>query len=208
MLTGMAWTAVGTRRGNRIVGLTRWRRSERPIAERRKTTRGQALAEFAIVAPIMALILVSLVQFAFIFERQIGIENAVRDAARRGATYTTTSSASALTNGVAVLNLLEASLAANTESYSHSNLEWAKVCYADQTDSSGYTSVKITVSARYRHPLFLPIITGIIDGIDGSVDNAFAVQTSSTFTVQNDATTNQSIGGTPVGVQDPVSSCP
>jgi len=156
----------------------------------------------------MALILVSLVQFAFIFERQIGIENAVRDAARRGATYTTTSSAQASTNATNVLNLLETSILPNAQGYSYSNLAFAKVCYSDQVDSSNLTSVKITVTVRYRHPLFLPLITQIIDGIDGAQDNAFAAQTSSEFTVQNDSSTSQSICGTPTGVRDPTAVPP
>lgn len=157
----------------------------------------------------MALILVSIVQFAFIFERQIGIENAVRDAARRAATFTTDSS-NAAANAATVLNLLETVNLPNAEGYSYSNLAWAKVCYATQTDLSTLTSVAVTVTVRYKHPLFLPIISQILDSVDGTPDNAFAAQTKSTFTVQNDATKNASVGGSPVGVQDPPATpaCP
>lgn len=150
----------------------------------------------------MALILVSLVQLAFIFERQIGIENAVRDAARRAATYTTNSAALAGTNGTFVLNLLETDILPNSQGYADSNLELAKVCYDDAPAASGYTEVTVNVLVRYRHPLFLPLITQILDGIDGTTDNAFAAQTESQFVVENDASSNQSIGGVEVCRQD------
>jgi Flp pilus assembly protein TadG len=46
---------------------------------------GQALAELALVAPLLILLLVAIFQFAFVFQTQMGITNAVREAARRAA---------------------------------------------------------------------------------------------------------------------------
>ena len=140
----------------------------------------------------MVLILVGLVQMAVIFERQIGIENAVRDAARRAATFTTNSS-NYMTRQTWVLNLLETETLPNAQGYQSGQLAGDSACYSDQTDASGYTSVKLTLSVTYKHPLFLPIISGILSSESPPV---MRVTTSSTFTVQNDATTNASVGGT------------
>jgi len=181
------------------VGLTRRRRSERPIAKARRSQRGQSLAEFALVAPIMVLIFAGAAQFALIFERQIGIENAVRDGARRAATYDTTT-ANACTNASSIWTQVFGTnqlMQTNVQGFDGTQLVVATVTYTDQpANSAGLTSVNVTVTAKYKHPLFMPIISQIIDGIDGTIDNALAIQTSSTFTVQNDATQNSTVGGT------------
>ena len=67
---------------------------------RRGRQSGQALLELALVAPILILLLAALVQFALIFERQVGISNAVREAARRAATYDAKTPAEAQANAV------------------------------------------------------------------------------------------------------------
>jgi Flp pilus assembly protein TadG len=157
------------------------------------------MVEFALVAPIMALILVSLVQFALIFERQIGIENAVRDAARRGATFTTETNAEAVTNSSFVWHLLTDTgglLQANVQGYDGNNppLKEAEVCFRDETDASGKSQVLVKVTVTYAHPLFLPLISQILDPIDGFQDSAFRAKTASEFVVQNNPDFGSSIG--------------
>ena len=167
------------------------------MSERRHASidgqRGQAMLEFALVAPIMVLILVGLVQLALIFQRQIGIENAIRDAARRAVTFTTDST-NYSSRQAWVLNVLETETLPNAQGYQPTLLAGDSACYSDQTDASGYTSVKLTLSVTYKHPLFLPIISGILSSESPPV---LRVTTASTFTVQNDATANASVGGSP-----------
>ena len=62
----------------------------------RARSAGQALVEFAIVLPILALLLLGIIQFAFIFAAQIGVTNAVREAARIAAVSPTTTNAQAV----------------------------------------------------------------------------------------------------------------
>ena len=150
--------------------------------------RGQALVEFALVAPILVLIFAALVQLGLIYERQIGIENAIRDAGRRAATYETLNTTEANTNGPFTLNLLRGPgglLPSNVQGYALSDINGLTVCYRTQVDPSGANSVMVKVSMGYRHPLFLPIITQILDGFDGASDNALNVATSVEFQVQN-----------------------
>ena len=188
---GIGATVVGFVRGYLTVGFFRRRRSARQDASP-DGQRGQALLEFALVAPIMVLILVGLVQMALIFQRQIGIENAIRDAARRAATFTTNST-NYTTRQTWVLNVLETETLPNAQGYQSGSLAGDSACYSDQTDASGFTSVKLTLSVTYKHALFLPIISGILSSESPPV---LRVTTSSTFTVQNDATGNATVGGT------------
>ena len=136
----------------------------------------------------MILLLASLVQFGIIFERQIGIENAVREAARRGATYDT-KVANAQVNADHTLNEELLDLLANVQTYDPSLNRDLEVCFytptgSNATDPAGNHQVWVTVSAGYAHPLFLPIIDLIIDPIDGLTDGLLRVDTSSTFHVE------------------------
>ena len=152
---------------------------------------GQALVELAIVVPILALILFGAVQFALIFERQIGINNALREAARRGAALVT-DDANVTQNASGVVDWLIGDgtdpglLATNVQGYNSSNLLSILVCYTPVSDDpSGDPQVEISTTVAYGHPLFLPIISGILDGIDGTTDNLFRVDSASTFRVEN-----------------------
>jgi Flp pilus assembly protein TadG len=176
----------------------RERPGRRATGERRG--RGQALVEFALVAPIMVLIVVSLVQFAFIFERQIGIENAVRDGARRAATYETVDNVDADVNGPFTWSLVFLAgglLQTNAQGYDPLQAVDQLVCYRNQTSANGVGSVLVKVSVGYKHSLFLPIIAQILDPIDGTIDNALRVDTSSEFQIQNDPTIATSVSPDP-----------
>ena len=145
------------------------------------------MVELALVAPILILIVASIVQFGLIFQRQIGVENAVREAARRGATLAT-DSANASTNAAWTRDRL-VELLANTQGHNPSDDRDRKACYytpasPNDVDASGMKQVMIKVSAGYAHPVFLPLISLILDGIDGSNDGALRVDTSSEFRVE------------------------
>jgi Flp pilus assembly protein TadG len=197
-----AMAAWDVARGNDIVVLMRGRRQRRP-EEQPKRGRGQALVEFALVVPIMILIFGALVQFAFIFERQIGIENAVRDGARRAATYETVDATDAAVNGPFTWNLVFGSgglMLTNVQGYVSSTppVHDPKVCYTNQTAANGVSSVLVKVSVGYSHPLFLPLISQLIDPLDGVIDGALRVDTSSEFVIENDPTIPTSVVGSPL----------
>jgi Flp pilus assembly protein TadG len=156
--------------------------------------RGQALIEFALVATIMVLLLAALSQFGLIAERQIGIQNAVREAARRGATQTTATAAAAATNAGWTLGQLE-TLLGNAQDYRSADAAGMQVCYftpaaPDDVDPAGNAQVWVTVQLRYAHPLFLPLVNVIVDPLDGATDNALAIGASSTFHVEQAGSNN------------------
>jgi hypothetical protein len=41
------------------------------------------------------------------------------------------------------------------------------------------------VEVQYRHPLFIPLISGILDGFDGQTDQAYRLGTSEEIRVAN-----------------------
>lgn len=156
-------------------------------AGERGAARGQALVEFALVATVMVLLLSGLAQFGLIFERQIGINNAVREAARRGATQAT-DAGNAATNAAWTLGELQ-TLLANSQDYDSAQARNLEVCFhtpagSDGVDAAGNSQVVVTVSAGYAHPVFLPLINVILDDIDGTHDNAFRLNTSAQFRVE------------------------
>ena len=171
----------------------------RIVRARSERSSGQALVELALVTPILILIFAAIVQFGLIFQRQIGIENAVREAARRGATLATDSS-NASTNAAWTLAELNTILG-NTQGHSAGDDRGLQACYytpaaPNNVDASGVSQVLVKVSAGYAHPVFLPIVSLILDGIDGSNDGALRVDTSSEFHVEQTAAVD--LGGTPV----------
>jgi Flp pilus assembly protein TadG len=155
---------------------------------------GQALIEFALVATIMVLLLAGLSQIGLIAERQIGINNAVREAARRGATQAT-AAGTASTNATWTLTQLQ-TLLSNAQDYQSSQASGMKVCFYSSrpeyafpsTDPGGTPQVWVTVQMTYAHPVFLPLINIILDGIDGTTDQALQISASSTFHVDSSST--------------------
>lgn len=147
--------------------------------------RGQALVEFALILPVLMLILMSIIQLGFIFGAQIGLINGVREGARYGS-LTPTTGANASTVGPAVQSYLTTTvLPTNVMGYSASNLS-ASVSYCGyQNPGSSTYSVRLTVSARYAHPLFIPLVGVILDGFDGTGDSALAITSTERFRVEN-----------------------
>jgi Flp pilus assembly protein TadG len=149
-----------------------------------------------LILPVLALLFLSILQIAFILAAQIGITNAVREAARLAATTTPTfTSTQASTNGSGVLSTLTNSstglLKKNVMAYASGNLVTSgspktEVCYSTFSDAAGKFAVKVKVEAYYRHPLFIPIVGAILDNIDGVSDGGFQVGASEEMRVEND----------------------
>jgi TadE-like protein len=119
--------------------------------------RGQALAELALIAPLLILLIAAIFQFAYVFETQMGITNALREAARRGAAATDPTA-------VWVQDQLCADGAACTAGLLPDNVPGftgARLASLPTVDFCTYvvgatTNQRITVSATYNHPEFFP----------------------------------------------------
>ena len=166
-------------------------------SHRRARQRGQSLVELALITPVLLIILMGLVQFALIFERQIGIDNAIREAARRAATLETKTDAAAQANATWTLGQVQ-SLLMNVQSYEASK-DLIEVCIvtpaSNPTDASGTAQVVVRIKDAYSHPLFLPIVSLILDPIDGVTDNALLASSSTEFHVEQSSPAPNVING-------------
>jgi Flp pilus assembly protein TadG len=150
--------------------------------------RGQALVEFAIILPLLLLILTGILQFGVLLSGQIALVNGVREAARYGSVLQTASSGAATANGAQVGAQLTSVLADGLPGYSPANLTAHSTCYIGYTNPGSTPtsySVRLTVSATYKHPLFVPIVAQILDVLDGSADGGFTLHASEQFRVEN-----------------------
>lgn len=165
-----------------------------PAQMRTQRADGQALVEFALILIPLVIILFGIIQFGFLFGGQTGLVNAAREAARYAATLQAGNSTT--TTGYAATTLTELTtkiLPRSVPGYlGSSNLVTTgagrtAVCYIAYLNADGSTySVRVRVQIRYRHPLYVPIVGRIVDGIDGTPgDNAFTLAASEEMRVEN-----------------------
>lgn len=164
---------------------------------RTKPSRGQALVEFALILPIALLILMGIIQFGFLFSGQIGVINAVREAARYGSTSPVSDATAANSSGTNVCNYLLGTAATNPNAmsrvpgYSVANVVRSGatyVRYESYTDPHAGTptySVRLTLHIDYKHPLLVPIVSAIIDGLDGATDSRLKLGATEAMRVEN-----------------------
>jgi len=159
--------------------------------------KGQALVEFALVLPILALLLLAIIQFSFIFAAQIGVTNAVREAARIAAVTTpTTTNSQATTTALNIYTRLTDTtnglLKRNVFAFDGANIVTSgavdtQVCYREAFDvPSGEYTVFVKVEGGYRHQIFIPLLDGLLDGIDGVPDDGLRVGAAEEMRVEND----------------------
>lgn len=170
---------------------------QRLFTRRRRNHEGQALVEFALILPIALLILMGIIQFGFLFSGQIGVINAVREAARFGSTSPISDVAGATTNGGNVCKYLLGTAGTNPNAmsrvpgYNLSNVVTGGATYvtyssyADPHVAPLTYSVRMTLHIEYKHPLMVPIVSAIIDGLDGANDSRFRLGATEAMRVEN-----------------------
>jgi len=162
-----------------------------PRRRGQRHTQGQALVEFALVLPIALLILLGIIQFGFLFSSQIGVINAVRETARFGSTSPLSDVATASTNGANVCTYLENTAMTRVPGYSIGNVVGSGATYVkyesypDPHDPPDTYSIRMTVHIEYKHPLVVPIVSAILDGLDGTNDSHFQLGADEAMRVEN-----------------------
>ncbi len=145
--------------------------------------RGQALVEFSLILAPFLLIIFGIIQMGLLFSTQLGLSTAARETARHASTLITTSSAQATTNGTqALANMRASKLPQYVIAYTDSNLVTAglpnqrtEVTYCQYANPGTPTTYSVRVRARveYRQALLLPLVSILIDGLDGTNDSKF-----------------------------------
>jgi Flp pilus assembly protein TadG len=166
------------------------------------------MAEFAIVLPVLFLVLAAIIQFGLIFTSQIGLTNSVREAARYGSVLPVSDATGATAMGNQVLTYLQGGancspsgglLATNVHPFlcasnpTQPGLAAATVSYCSYVNpgsgspTAGQYSVRLSVDVTYNHPLFFPVIGNIIDMLDGSnTPGSFQLTSSEQMRVENE----------------------
>lgn len=177
------------------------RRSTRVPSRRghRHDPTGQSVVEFALVIPVLMLILMSIIQLGFLFSAHIGVINGVREGARYGSLSPTTAS-NAAANGTSVETYIRDSvLPRNVPGYALANVTAVSVSYCSYANPGGSSySVRLLVQATYAHPLFIPLVGAILDAFDGAWDSRLAITSSEQFRVENLPLNSGEVSGLPV----------
>ncbi len=150
-------------------------------AHDRETREGQALVEFALILTPFLLLIFGIIQMGLLFSTQLGLSTAARETARYASTLITTSSTQATTNGTSAFTDMRSSkLPQYVIAYTDSNLVTtggtpSSVTYCQYSNGGTPTTWAIRVRARveYRQVLLLPLVSLIIDGLDGTNDSKF-----------------------------------
>jgi Flp pilus assembly protein TadG len=129
---------------------------------------GQALTEFALVAPLFFLLIFGVIQMGILFGGQIALTNTAREVARYASTVPAGQSLAAIQ---AQANpILQRSIPAYNSSASVTGVAYCS--YANPTTPVTY-SIKVKITITYGHTLFIPLVGGLIDGFDGTADNRY-----------------------------------
>jgi Flp pilus assembly protein TadG len=155
---------------------------------------GQGLVEFAFVLPVLLVIMLGIVQLGWIFTSQIGVTNGIREAARYAATNRTANTTQAAANAAFTVAQLNTIMPRNVKFFAAANVGAASTTYCEYTDPKGEPAVRVRVTVQYRHPLFLPIVGPILDGVDGVADNALLASATEEMRVENTPALSSSTG--------------
>ena len=173
---------------------------------RRRDGGGQAVTEFALIAPILFLLLFGVVQLGLLFAGQNGLVNGVRDAARRAVTWRVNDASvndpsiyGVVCDAVRaelVSELAGGQLPAFDESRLSATISYhweANPGTAGAGPTPGPTAdpateqffLYVEIDAAYKHPLYLPLVGWFFDVLDGSGDGAFTLSASEQMRVEN-----------------------
>jgi Flp pilus assembly protein TadG len=150
-----------------------------------ESERGQALVEFALIAPLLFIFLFGIIQFGVTFGGEVGLSNAAREVARYASTAPVNASAGTVT---AQANMV---LARSIPGYNGSGVTAVSYCWYPNPTTPVTYSHKVIVTIRYGHTLFIPLVGGFVDGIDGTGDNRMTTNVREEMRVEAPPLTKQ-----------------
>jgi hypothetical protein len=131
--------------------------------------KGQALTEFALVAPIFFLLVFGIIELGILFGGQNGLVASARELARYAAPYRvgTDVDANAVCLDTRLGDQLSAALRQHIPGFNAANVEEREVTYSwhQNADMTTYY-VQLEIHVSYHFPLYVPLVGGILDGFD------------------------------------------
>jgi Flp pilus assembly protein TadG len=157
----------------------------------RRQARGQALAEFAIVAPIFFLLVFMVIQLGLVMAAQNGLVDGVRTAARRAATYRINEASFDGSVWPAICTAIEDEISARLRDrvigYNPAKLDRTISYEWQQNPQTGDYFLVAHVSATYNNQLYVPLVAAFLDRSDGVIDDQLTLQASEQMRVENPA---------------------
>jgi len=157
--------------------------------------RGQALVEFALVAPIFFLLLFGIIQLGLLFAGQNALVNGVRETARYAAPFRVVDTAGAAADCATVEQKLTDTLQGSLIGFDSTNLV-PTITYTWVNDNTGNGTyyITITVHAEYKFPLYVPLVGQVMDGIDGTQDGFLRMSAQEAMRIENDPLAGPAVG--------------
>jgi Flp pilus assembly protein TadG len=150
---------------------------------------GQGLAEFALVAPIILLLLFGVIQLGLLMAAQNGLVNGVRDAARRAATYRINEASLDPTSFTAICDSIAAQLTTSLRDgipgYESAQMARTITYEWNQDPNAADYFLVAHITASYKNPLYVPLVSQFLDGADGSNDNRLRLSASEQMRIEN-----------------------
>ncbi|MBI2782082.1 MAG: pilus assembly protein [Chloroflexi bacterium] len=145
--------------------------------------------EFALIAPILFLLLFGIIQIGLVMAAQNGLVDAARDAARRAATYRINADSFSLTVFPSICDSIKKTfddhLRPSIPGYSNAN-RTRTITYEWQQDPiAGQYFLVAHVVGTYKNPLYVPLVSQFLDGTDGTNDGKLELRASEQMRVEN-----------------------
>jgi hypothetical protein len=190
--------------------LTRSRRTPGTAGRRSTGESGQALLELALITPILVLLVMAIFQFAFVIQSQMGLTNAVREAARRAA-----ATPEAAPNWAALSTWAEGELCGDATAPCDAGLLEQNVpafsaallpadptitycTYAIAGSSGTLTNYQINIAVQYQHPLFFGLLAFATDAIDGTPNGRWDLSAAAQMRLESLDFTDPSFTAPPI----------
>ena len=131
---------------------------------RRRGERGQSLVEFALLLPILLILLFAIVDFGMGFHAYITVTNSAREGARLGAVHPPLNVSSSPCNGKSSLNkCIEDRVRATADLADQSTKMTVTI-----TNANGQSGQSVVVKADYQYNLITPL-AGLVQFVSGNV---------------------------------------
>jgi len=162
---------------------------------KRARGRGQAMVEFALVAPVFFLLVFSVIQFGILFGGQNGLVAATRELARYAAPYRvkTATDATNVCNDTRLSAQLTRFLKQSIPGYVSTNVEQREVIYSWVANPNGTYYVQLQIHVSYHYPLYVPLVGGLIDGFDANPwksDGRYMLDATEQMRIENEDLTS------------------
>lgn len=158
---------------------------------RRRVGGGQALVEFALVAPIFFLLVFSVIQLGLIMAAQNGLVDGVRSAARRAATYRINEASfdpQVFSSICATIEQeLDTRLADRVIGYTPGRVSSTIAYQWVANPENGEWFLVASVAASFDNQLYVPLVSYFLDNSDGTPDSLLTLTATEQMRVENPA---------------------